>query len=106
MENSSQRPIAEVSLRRSTVERTVGSWVEQMRGHDTLFYFLLTILLPPSASAQQQRSSNGTLRGTTIDHPERMSGSWEVRGEYAIYGLHIQLTTKVDGAPATLIGVR
>jgi hypothetical protein len=37
------------------------------------------------------------LRGMTIDHPERMSGSWEVKGEDAIYGLHIQLTTK---APA------
>jgi hypothetical protein len=76
-----------------------------MRGSRYLLFFL-TILLPPSASAQQQRSSNGTLRGTTIDHPERMSGSWEVKGEYAIYGLHIQLTTKVDGAPATLTGVR
>jgi len=29
-----------------------------------------------------------------------------VKGEYAIYGLHIQLTTKVDGAPATLTVVR
>jgi hypothetical protein len=77
-----------------------------MRGSRNLLLSLLTILLPLSAPAQQQRSSNGMLRGMTIDHPERMSGSWEVKGEGAIYGLHIQLTTKVDGAPATLTGVR
>jgi hypothetical protein len=77
-----------------------------MRGSRNLFLFLLTILLPPSAPAQQQRSSSGMLRAMTIDHPERMSGSWEVKGEDAIYGLHIQLTAKVDGAPATLTGVR
>jgi hypothetical protein len=35
-----------------------------------------------------------------------MSGSWEVKGRDAIYGLHIQLTTKVDGAPVTLTGAR
>jgi len=77
-----------------------------MRSSRHFLLFLLTILLPPSAPAQQQRSSNGMLRGTTVDHPERMSGSWEVKGEDAIYGLHIQLTTKVDGAPTTLTGVR
>ena len=36
----------------------------------------------------------------------RMSGSWEVKGDHAIYGLHIQLTTRVDGAPITLTGVQ
>jgi hypothetical protein len=77
-----------------------------MRGLPHLLLFLLAILLPLSAAAQQQRPSNSTLRGMTIDHPERMSGSWEVKGEDAIYGLHIELTTKVDGAPATLTGVR
>jgi hypothetical protein len=45
------------------------------------------------------------MRGFVIDHPERVSGSWEVRGDHAIYGLHIQLITRVDGAPITLIGV-
>ena len=77
-----------------------------MRGFHNLLLFLLAILMPPSASSQPQRSSNGTLRGMTIDHPETMSGSWEVNGEDAVYGLHIELTTKVDGAPATLTGVR
>jgi hypothetical protein len=46
------------------------------------------------------------MRGLVIDHPEMMSGSWEVKGDHAIYGLHIELTTRVDGAPRTLIGVR
>ncbi|WP_213807921.1 hypothetical protein [Granulicella sp. dw_53] len=46
------------------------------------------------------------MRGFVIDHPERLSGSWEVKGDHAIYGLHIQLTTKVNGAPTTLIGAQ
>lgn len=45
------------------------------------------------------------MRGVVIDHPERVSGSWEVKGDHAIYGLHIQLTTRVDGVPITLTGV-
>jgi hypothetical protein len=80
-----------------------------MRGSLNLLLFLFTILQPqPSAPAQQQQSSNGMLSGMTIDHPERMSGFWEleVKGDDAIYGLHIQLTTKVHGAPATLTGAR
>ena len=77
-----------------------------MRSSRHVLLCLLTILLPPSAPAQQQRSSNGMLRGTTVDHPERMSGSWEVKGDHAVYGLHIQVTTRVDGAPITLTGVQ
>jgi len=57
---------------------------------------------PCSAATTCQRSDAGFV----IDHPERLSGSWEVKGDHAIYGLHIQLTTRVDGAPITLIGVQ
>jgi hypothetical protein len=46
------------------------------------------------------------MRGIAIDHPEKLSGSWEAQGDHAVYGLHIQLTTRVDGAPITLLGAR
>jgi hypothetical protein len=67
---------------------------------------ILFIFLPSRIPAQQPQPARGTTRGLVIDHPERLSGSWEVTGDHAIYGLHIQLTTRVDGAPITLIGVQ
>jgi hypothetical protein len=67
---------------------------------------ILFIFLPGCVPAQQPQPARGTMRGFVIDHPERMSGSWEVKGDHAIYGLHIELTTRVDGAPSTLIGVQ
>jgi hypothetical protein len=66
-----------------------------------LFIFLLSRI-----PAQQPQPARETTRGLVIDHPERLSGSWEVKGDHAIYGLHIQLATRVDGAPVTLIGVQ
>lgn len=71
-----------------------------------LLPLILLIFLPSSVPAQQPQPARRTMRGSAIDHPERMSGSWEVKGDHAIYGLHIQLTTKVDRAPITLIGVQ
>lgn len=67
---------------------------------------ILFIFLPSRVPAQQPQAARGTMRGLVIDHPERLSGSWEVKGDRAVYGLHIQLATRVDGAPITLIGVR
>jgi hypothetical protein len=67
---------------------------------------ILFIFLPSRVPAQQPQPARGAMRGFVIDHPERLSGSWEVKGDHAIYGLHIQLTTRVDGAPITLIGVQ
>src|SRR5216683_3856998 len=67
---------------------------------------ILLIFLPSRVPAQQPQPARGTMRGFVIDHPERLSGSWEVKGDRAIYGLHIQLTTRVDGAPITLIRVQ
>jgi hypothetical protein len=67
---------------------------------------ILFIFLPGRVPAQQPQPGRGTMRGLVIDHPERLSGSWEVKGDHAIYGLHIKLTTRVDGAPRTLIGVQ
>lgn len=67
---------------------------------------LILFILPSRIPAQQPQPARGTMRGFVIDHPERLSGSWEVKGDHAIYGLHIQLTTRVDGAPITLIGVQ
>jgi hypothetical protein len=71
-----------------------------------LVLLILFIFLPSRVPAQQPQPPRGTMRGFVIDHPERLSGSWEVKGDHAIYGLHIQLTTRVDGAPITLIGVQ
>jgi hypothetical protein len=67
---------------------------------------ILFIFLPSRIPAQKPQPAGGTTRGLVIDHPERLSGSWEVKGDHAIYGLHIQLATRVDGAPVTLIGVQ
>jgi hypothetical protein len=67
---------------------------------------ILFIFLPSRVPAQQPQPARGTMRGFVIDHPERVSGSWEVKGDHAIYGLHIQLASRVDGAPITLIGVQ
>jgi hypothetical protein len=65
---------------------------------------ILFIFLPGRVPAQQPQPARRTMRGFVIDHP--LSGSWEVKGDHAIYGLHIQLTTRVDGAPITLIKVQ
>jgi hypothetical protein len=67
---------------------------------------VLFIFLPSRVPAQQPQPARGTMRGSVIDQPERVSGSWEVKGDHAIYGLHIELTTRVDGAPITLLGVQ
>ena len=67
---------------------------------------ILFIFLPSRVPAHQPQPAKITMRGLVIDHPERVSGSWEVKGDHAIYGLHIQLTTRVDGAPITLTGVQ
>ena len=67
---------------------------------------ILFIVLPSRVPAQQPQPARRTMRGYVIDHPEKLSGSWEVKGDHAIYGLHIEVTTRVDGAPRTLIGVQ
>jgi hypothetical protein len=46
------------------------------------------------------------MRGIVIHHTEGLSGSWEVKGDHAVYGLHIQVTTRVDGAAITLTEVQ
>jgi hypothetical protein len=66
---------------------------------------LIVFIFLPNRVPAQQPPARGTMRGLVIDHPERVSGSWEVKGDHATYGLHIQLTTRVAGAPSTLIGV-
>ena len=55
---------------------------------------------------QRPALADRVFRGTGIDNPELLSGSWEVQGDDSMYGLHIQLTTKVNGTPASLVGVR
>ena len=64
------------------------------------------IFLPSRVPAEQPQPTRGTMRGSVIDHPESLSGSWEVKGDHAVYGLHIEVTTRVDGATITLRGVR
>jgi len=70
------------------------------------FLPLLFLSLLPGLGRAQLQPAKGTMRGLVMDHPERLSGSWEVKGDRAIYGLHIRLTTRVEGAPTTLIGVQ
>ncbi len=66
-------------------------------------------LMAACMQAQQPRqpaSSEDSLRGHEIDHPENLSGEWETSFNGAVYGLQIQLTTRIDGAPVTLLGAR
>lgn len=67
---------------------------------------ILFIFLPSRVPAQQPQPARGTMRGSVIRHPEMLSGYWEAKGDHAVYGLHIQLITRVDGAPITLTGAR
>ena len=67
---------------------------------------ILLIFGQSCVPAQQPQPATGTMRGGVIDHPESLSGSWEAKGDHAVYGLHIQLRTKVDGVPSTLAGGR
>lgn len=59
-----------------------------------------------SASAQDRALPPRPLRGSVIEHPEDLSGAWEVGGDHTTYGLQIVLTTKVVGAPESLTHAR
>lgn len=60
---------------------------------------ILFILVAGLRGAQGQRVQ-------LISDPERLSGIWEASdGSGGAVGLHLSLTTKVDGTPATLNGV-
>ena len=71
-----------------------------------LLPMILLIFVPSRVPTQQPQPARGTMRGFAIDDPERLSGSWDVKGNHVVYGLHIQVTTRVDGAPITLTGVQ
>lgn len=60
------------------------------------------LLLSAFAPAQNQTPSPNSLRGSVIEHPEEISGAWEVKADHTIYGLQIALSTKVEGTPASL----
>ncbi len=68
----------------------------------------LTFLLLQGGFAPAPRSAIAEvlLHNTIIEHPENLSGAWEVQGKDSVYGLQIHLTTRVNGAPAKLVGVR
>ncbi len=66
---------------------------------------LILIFLPSRLPAQPLQPARGPMRGFVIDHPEMLSGSWEIKSDHAVYGLDIQITTRVEGAPIKLKGV-
>ena len=45
-------------------------------------------------------------RGSSLQNPELISGSWESDEFDRVVGLHIKLVTTVAGAPSTLVGAR
>ncbi len=45
------------------------------------------------------------VRGSTLENPELISGSWESDQFDSVVGLHIKLMTTVAGAPSSLVGV-
>ena len=46
------------------------------------------------------------VRGSTLENPELISGSWESDQFDRVVGLHIKLMTTVAGAPSSLVGVK
>ena len=46
------------------------------------------------------------VRGSTLENPELISGSWESDQFDSVVGLHIKLITTVAGAPSSLVGVK
>jgi hypothetical protein len=46
------------------------------------------------------------LRGSALENPEWISGSWESNQFVSVVGLHIKLMTMVAGAPSSLVGVK
>ncbi len=69
----------------------------------------LVVLALVSVCAQAQPPAlatnlESTLRGREIEHPENLSGAWEVELNGTVFGLQIELTTRIDGAPVTLSG--
>jgi hypothetical protein len=46
------------------------------------------------------------VRGSTLENPELISGSWESDQFDSVVGLHIKLMTTVAGAHSTLVGVK
>ena len=71
-----------------------------------LLPLILLTFLPGNINVQQRQPATGIAPRLVVRHPEQLSGSWEIQGENAVYGLQIQLTTRADGAPLTLIGVQ
>ncbi len=57
-------------------------------------------------ACRQAYATDPTLRGSVVVNPERISGSWESTQFGSIMGLHIKLTTIVNGTPTSLVGVK
>lgn len=67
--------------------------------------FLFAILFQPPGFTQAQISPSLPLHDSVIRHPEKLTGLWEMNDGRTIVGLHIELTTSVNGAPRTLDGI-
>jgi hypothetical protein len=70
---------------------------------------VVLVLTSVSIQAQQPgKSANSydVLRGHDIEDPENISGEWETSLNGAVYGMQIELTTRINGAPVTLLGAR
>ena len=66
----------------------------------TVPLFLMLSLIGGTCAADRK------VRGSTLENPELISGSWESDQFDSVVGLHIKLVTTVAGAPTTLVGVK
>lgn len=56
-------------------------------------------ILSPAFAAEKRVSADGWLKGSTIRHPEKLAGLWEVDLHHRIFGLQIVLTTRARKSP-------
>jgi hypothetical protein len=71
----------------------------------------LIALILMSVWMQAQQSGkpanvDDSLRGQEIENPENSSGEWKASLDGVVYGLQIELTTRIDEAPVRLLGAR
>jgi hypothetical protein len=77
-----------------------------MRFSREIVRVLLLALSIPNVGFRWAFATDTMLRGSTLANPELLSGSWETNEFATVVGIHIKLTTKVAGAPSSLVGIK
>lgn len=67
---------------------------------------ILVVLLSTAGIGRWAWAADTMVRGSALDDPELISGSWESDQFDCVVGLHIDLMTEIAGAPSSLVGVK